>query len=931
MSGGVAGVPINACVAEFVGTFLLIFTVGCNVLSGNATWGAVSIACVLMVSIYAFGAVSGGHFNPAVSVALQLAHKLGDQGWTQVVVYCVAQICGGVCAAFSYTALFNKHFSLAPKAELWAGALLVEGIYTFLLCLVVLNAAASKAKAGKNQYFGLAIGFVIIAGGYGAGALGAGCFNPAVAISITAASEDKNVKTCFAFIVVELIGAAMAVVITALVRPEEARDGALPPQEGYSLQSKLLSEVVGTYILVLTVGLNVLGGSPAVAFSIAASLTCMIYTFGDVSGAHFNPAVTVAINLCGKEKADWAEASKYALAQITGGILAAFTYAFAHGFKTFPLGAGAGHGWGSIAAAETVFTFVLTFVVLCVAVVEDQPAPEFIGLIIGATVTAGGFAVGTVSGGCLNPAVSIGIAAAHMLNGGFVIKAFFYTACQLAGAVVAAMVFKKLYMSTQPLITTYAKDWSKICIAEFVGTFLLVFTVGCNVLTENAVWGAVSIACVLMVSIYAVGGASGGHLNPAVTASLALAGKLNSGDTPLGKQVCMYWLSQISGGLSAAVSYHMLFDKGFALAAKPGHNVGAHVCEVIYTFMLCFVVLNAAASKAKAGKNQYFGLAIGFVIIAGGYAAGPLGAGCFNPAVALAIYSGSDFTSEDNEIEAGKRCLFYIVAELAGAALAASLLSIVRPEEKNQNQPPREGYGLTSKLISEVIGTYMLVFTVGLNVLGGSPAAAFSIAASLTCMIYAIGDVSGGHFNPAVTLAIHMCGKDKPDFAEAGQYMLAQVLGGICAAFTYSICHNGETFPLGPGTGFDLTKALIAEAAFTFVLAAVVLCVAVVADQPAPEFIGLIIGSCVTVGGFAVGGISGGALNPAVAIAIAAVHSVQRGIGGALATTALGYTAAELGGGAAAAALFSMFYGVAKQPQSPPGSPLQSPNQPISA
>lgn len=257
MSGGVAGVPINACVAEFVGTFLLIFTVGCNVLSGNATWGAVSIACVLMVSIYAFGAVSGGHFNPAVSVALQLAHKL-DQGWTQVVVYCVAQICGGVCAAFSYTALFNKHFSLAPKAELWAGALLVEGIYTFLLCLVVLNAAASKAKAGKNQYFGLAIGFVIIAGGYGAGALGAGCFNPAVAISITAASEDKNVKTCFSFIVVELIGAAMAVVLTALVRPEEARDGALPPQSppGYSLQSKLLSEVIGTYILVLTVARN---------------------------------------------------------------------------------------------------------------------------------------------------------------------------------------------------------------------------------------------------------------------------------------------------------------------------------------------------------------------------------------------------------------------------------------------------------------------------------------------------------------------------------------------------------------------------------------------------------------------------------------------------------------------------------------------------
>jgi len=925
MAGGVAGVPVTACIAEFVGTFLLVFTVGCNVLSGNGTWGAVSIACVLMVSIYAFGAASGGHLNPAVSVALQLLHKL-DKGWTQVVVYCVSQISGGVAAAFSYSYLFDKRFSLAPKQGHVAGALAVEAIYTFLLCFVVLNAAASKARANKNQSFGLAIGFVIIAGAYGAGALGAGCFNPAVALSITAASADRNLKTCLYFVAVELAGAGMAVLLTTIVRPEEANQSALPPQSpsGYSLQSKLVSEVIGTYILVLTVGLNVLGGSPAVAFSIAASLTCMIYAIGDISGGHFNPAVTLAIHCCGKEKPDWGEAAKYAVSQVFGGVLAAFTYTLVHG-KSFPLGAGAGHGWGSIAVAETVFTFVLTFVVLCVAVVDRPPAQEFIGLIIGSTVTAGGFAIGTVSGGCLNPAVSIAIAAAHTLNGGFVMKAVFYTGCQLVGAVIAATLFRKLYVVAEPLIMQplIAKDWTKICLAEFVGTFLLVFTVGCNVLTENAVWGAVSIACVLMVSIYALGGASGGHLNPAVTASLALAGKLDSHGIPVGLQVVLYWCSQISGGLAAAVSYHLLFDQGFVLAAKPGHNVGAHVCELLYTFMLCFVVLNTAASKAKAGKNQYFGLAIGFVIIAGGYGAGALGAGCFNPAVAMGIFAGADFLNQEDEVEAGKRCIFYIVVELAGAALAAILFSIVRPEEKNADQPPRD-YSLQSKLICEFIGTYILVVTVGLNVLGGSPAAAFSIAAALTCMIYAIGDISGGHFNPAVTLAIHGCGKGKPDISEAVQYILAQVAGGICAAFTYSICHNGETFPLGPGAGFDVQRALIAEAAFTFVLASVVLCVAVVDDQPAAEFIGLIIGSCVTVGGFAIGGISGGALNPAVAIAIAVVHSVQRSLGGSLATMALGYTAAELGAGAAAAALFSVLYGAKQAPPSPPQQTLSA-------
>ena len=64
--------------SEFTGTFLLVFTVGCNVLSANAVWAATSIACVLMVSIYALGGVSGAHFNPAVTVTLQLAGKTTD-------------------------------------------------------------------------------------------------------------------------------------------------------------------------------------------------------------------------------------------------------------------------------------------------------------------------------------------------------------------------------------------------------------------------------------------------------------------------------------------------------------------------------------------------------------------------------------------------------------------------------------------------------------------------------------------------------------------------------------------------------------------------------------------------------------------------------------------------------------------------------------
>merc|ERR1719265_2986080 len=142
-----------------------------------------------------------------------------------------------------------------------------------MLCFVVLNVAcASKYAETGNQWYGLAIGFVIVAGAYGAGVVSGGCFNPAVAIGIDTSSAGLGFGWCIAYTIFEFVGAALAAVA-----------------------SQLISEFLGTFMLVLTVGLNVLGNSPAGAFSIAASLMCMIYALGDVSGAHFNPAVTLAI------------------------------------------------------------------------------------------------------------------------------------------------------------------------------------------------------------------------------------------------------------------------------------------------------------------------------------------------------------------------------------------------------------------------------------------------------------------------------------------------------------------------------------------------------------------------------------------------------------------------------------------------------------
>ena len=392
------------CTAEFVGTFLLIFTVGCNVLGGSPTWAGISIAFVLMVCIYALGGISGANFNPAVSVTLGISKALGGPGfdWKQVGIYSAVQCAGGISAALCYFLLFGQSFNLAPaKGFSWYHAGLCELLYTFMLTFVVMNvAAAQKNATEKNQYYGMAIAFTVVAGAYGAGAVSGGCFNPAVALGIDISSAGVGFGWSIVYIVFELLGAAMAAAFFKVVRPEDFG--------GEKSQiTELVSEFLGTYMLVLTVGLNVLGKSKAAAFSIAAGLTSMIYALGDVSGAHFNPAVTVAILASGRcPELTPAKAGTYAGVQIAGGIAAALTYAFIYQGATFGLGPVGFSTWAGVSVAEIIYTFVLCFVVLCVAVSERTKASHLFGLAIGSCVTVGGFAIGGISGGSLNPAVS---------------------------------------------------------------------------------------------------------------------------------------------------------------------------------------------------------------------------------------------------------------------------------------------------------------------------------------------------------------------------------------------------------------------------------------------------------------------------------------------------------------------------------------------
>ncbi|MGH7562880.1 MAG: MIP/aquaporin family protein [Gemmatimonadota bacterium] len=206
------------------------------------------------------------------------------------------------------------------------------------------------------------------------------------------------------------------------------------------MTGKLLTELIGTFFLVLTIGLSVIGQTPFAPLAIGSALMVMVYMGGHISGAHYNPAVTLAA---------WARGAigggqvvPYWGAQLLGAFLASVatwaitreTYAPAPGDTATILGA---------FLVEILFTFALALVVLQSAMTPETKGNSFYGLAIGFTVAAGAFAGGGISGGAFNPAVGVGpILFDGLAAGGTLSNAWLYIVAPLLGGLVAAGVYR---------------------------------------------------------------------------------------------------------------------------------------------------------------------------------------------------------------------------------------------------------------------------------------------------------------------------------------------------------------------------------------------------------------------------------------------------------------------------------------------------------
>ena len=203
---------------------------------------------------------------------------------------------------------------------------------------------------------------------------------------------------------------------------------------------------------------------------------------------------------------------------------------------------------------------------------------------------------------------------------------------------------------------------------EFIGTMFLVLVVGIA-----AIGGAagnlapLAIGSILMVMIFAGGHVSGAHYNPAVTLAVLIRGRIKMGDA------ITYWVAQTGGALAAWAIATFIFNvegPGTSAVKSVSQGLGA---EILGTFALAYVVLNTATAKGTSG-NSFYGLAIGFTVIACAFTFGGFSGGAFNPAVALGACLMKGFIWADLWI--------YLVGNLVGGALAAIVFNFINSDDK---------------------------------------------------------------------------------------------------------------------------------------------------------------------------------------------------------------------------------------------------------
>jgi aquaporin Z len=204
---------------EFIGMFLFMFTVGMATnRAGAGVLAPLAIGSILMVMVFAGGHVSGAHFNPAVSTAVLIRGRMATNEYLS---YLPTQFAAAALAGLlvRYVGGHERHALVASSGKM----LIVEFLFAFALAWVVLHVATSRGTEG-NSFYGLAIGFTVVAGALAVGGISGAAFNPAIAVGamVTGLLEWSKI---WIYLIADLLGAAAAAYAFLFVLPGEKVTG----------------------------------------------------------------------------------------------------------------------------------------------------------------------------------------------------------------------------------------------------------------------------------------------------------------------------------------------------------------------------------------------------------------------------------------------------------------------------------------------------------------------------------------------------------------------------------------------------------------------------------------------------------------------------------------------------------------------------------
>ncbi|CAJ1382779.1 unnamed protein product [Effrenium voratum] len=375
----------------------------------------------------------------------------------------LAQVLGAItAAALCIQAGVAKELTLGPQGHHnWFQVGLLETIYACMMCLVYLNCAASKKnnpKEDQNGFVGIAVGFCYLASQNATQGICSTVSNSAIAIGLIAYGKGggTHISHGVGYFLYDLLGAFLAAGAYRVVRPQEFRSLIMSSaiQENIQESALLGAEYIGTFYIVLTQVLTMLsstgGDIGPQAWGTAAVVVAMVYALRDVSGAHFNPAVTMAVRASGRAPAEDLPFDStnlrfgvfYALSQVLAAVSAALIIGLVYSSISTPttkLEATA----GQIMFAECFGVFFLCYVVLASSVTSPVDGSRssqnnLAGLAYGSVVLSSTLTVGNISGALLNPvtAVTVIMVGASGRNSLIV-----YTIYHVSAGVLAAAAF----------------------------------------------------------------------------------------------------------------------------------------------------------------------------------------------------------------------------------------------------------------------------------------------------------------------------------------------------------------------------------------------------------------------------------------------------------------------------------------------------------